>query len=384
MDYVRTVVIAANVESLIDEPGRIPSLVSALAKEITEQKPIFAAVHLQGLRTRNRGHDTLERLVKELDNQPEIEQFSHSREYHELENLGLCSLYFVKHEARPAMYDFQKREYWSIDGHRSEDAGRSNSVQKDRLSQGYGSNDDHPVGYMLTKWRLFDRPFIFVNLNLSRDHSPLDGLVKNHHGEGLSNRRRELQTIVDSVNKHVEDDALFLAGNFNFELEKEKFLKDQTHTTHAAQHEHNDNSGKLAKLEAIDMSGRRIFTVNPTKFDFHDLHDWVFGTCNGRLIRKYDRELDSFKNKLYEAPIYFSPTGPYGYDHKGNSDYFLRSTAPSWKERVLFNEQTWGMMHHDSFASSSIYYGLVGAGANVGENKPVALISTVCLKPVKW
>jgi len=381
MDYVRAVVVAANVESLIDEPGRIPSLVAAVAKEITEQKPIFAAIHLQGLKTRNRGHDTLERLVKEMDNQPDIEQFNHSREYHELDSLGLASLYFVKNEARPALYDFQKREYWSIEGHRSEDATRTNSVQRDRLSQGHGLHGDHPAGFMVTKWKLFDKPFTFANVNLSADDSPLDGVK--HSSEGSSNRKRELQTVVDVVHKFIDDDALFIAGNFNVEIDKEKLLQDQAHHVHAAHHEQKDDTGKLAKLEGIDMGGRKVFTVNSSKFDFHDMHDWVFGTCNGRLIRKYDHELNPFKSHLHEAPIYFSPTGPYGYDQKTNTDFFLRTTAPAWKERIVCNKKAWDMMHYDSFASSSIYYGVVGAGHHIGENKPVSMISTLCLKSAR-
>lgn len=76
--------------------------------------------------------------------------------------------------------------------------------------------------------------------------------------EGVANRRRELQMVVDVVNKFVDDDALFVAGDFNFQIDKEKFLQDQTHNTHAANHEHQDESGQLAKVEGIDMSGRVI------------------------------------------------------------------------------------------------------------------------------
>jgi len=204
--------------------------------------------------------------------------------------------------------------------------------------------------------------------------------VKNFPSEGVANRRRELQMVVEVVNKFVDDDALFVAGNFNFQIDKEKFLEDQTHSTHAANHEHKDDSGQLSKVECIDMSGRRIFTINSSKFDFHDLHDFVFGTCNGRLVKKYDHELNAFKNHLHEAPIYFAPTGPYGYDNKTDADFFVRHSAPAWKERIVFNKKAWEMMHYDSFASSGIYYGLVGSGAQVGENKPVSMIGTLCLK----
>lgn len=130
--------------------------------------------------------------------------------------------------------------------------------------------------------------------------------------------------------------------------------------------------GKLAKIEAIDMSGRvnnpvahninslsfltvklyfqKIFNVNANKFDMNELHDWLFNTCNGQLVRKYDQELQSFKGTLYEPNIYFLPTYPYGYDRKKDADFFLRTDCPAWKNRVVTNQKAWNMMHHVSYS----------------------------------
>lgn len=46
------------------QPDLISDWSTTVAKEITEQKPAFASVHLQGLRTKGLGLDTADQLIK--------------------------------------------------------------------------------------------------------------------------------------------------------------------------------------------------------------------------------------------------------------------------------------------------------------------------------
>ncbi|VDO95567.1 unnamed protein product [Soboliphyme baturini] len=64
MDYTRMVFVTGNVEFLIEEPARLTAWSEAVAKEVCEQKPMFAAVHLQGLGKQGRTNEFLERLTK--------------------------------------------------------------------------------------------------------------------------------------------------------------------------------------------------------------------------------------------------------------------------------------------------------------------------------
>lgn len=95
------------------------------------------------------------------------------------------------------------------------------------------------------------------------------------------------------------------------------------------------------------MYFKKIFVVDSNRFDLGDLHDWLFGTCNGQLIKKYDQELQQFKaGPLREANLYFGPTCYYDWNREQEADCFSRSDCPGWKNRILVNKQTWEMMHH--------------------------------------
>lgn len=120
----------------------------------------------------------------------------------------------------------------------------------------------------------FCRPFTFVNLNLSPELSPLDG-VKNvrsqfqcsekfekssctfqYPSDTVHKRRKEFETITESVQKASEHELVVFGGNFNCQIDKEKMLQDYLHHNHAANHEDEDGRGRLSKVEGIDINGR--------------------------------------------------------------------------------------------------------------------------------
>ncbi|KRY33618.1 Type I inositol 1,4,5-trisphosphate 5-phosphatase [Trichinella spiralis] len=263
--------------------------------------------------------------------------------------------------------------YVTVKGDLHESANQSKNVDFERI----GGNTENPVGFMMTRWLLHNKSFDFVNLILSPDNSPLDGCL-NWPSENSHRRRHEFSLILERLETYMNEECVVFFGNFNCSIDCERFLKDQMNLNKARIVENDNND----QLEAYDLSLRKIFTVTRTQFNFHENHDWLFGTCNGQLVRKYDCELEPFlKGSLYEPNIYFAPTDPYELGPTfGKEPNFVRTECPAWRSRVLINQRTREKIHHDSFSSSGLYYGLVGEAEYLGQSKPVAMICTICLK----
>uniref|UniRef100_A0A915IRP5 Uncharacterized protein n=1 Tax=Romanomermis culicivorax TaxID=13658 RepID=A0A915IRP5_ROMCU len=208
---------------------------------------------------------------------------------------------------------------------------------------------------------------------LTADQSPIDGCDK-WPSESAQLRQRQLLTIIDSLQGQDlwDEDATFLAGDFNCSLNKKKFLEDQMKSNHAALTE-NDTLSNAPKMEAGNLNGKKIFSLNAKKFDLLDMHDWLFNTCNGQLVRKYDQEWSDLKNNghglVTEHQIYFPPNWPLDYDRKAGKDFYPRTQCPAWRSRILTNQKAWDMMHKNSFSGSSVYYGIIGKNMDIGEHK---------------
>ncbi|KRX75976.1 Type I inositol 1,4,5-trisphosphate 5-phosphatase [Trichinella sp. T6] len=381
-DYTRMIFITANVASLMNESKKVLENWSAtVAKEIGDQKPVFAAIHLQGLNNINNNNNNnnnnsnsnssssfsnadefLNNLLREISSNPAMMEFDCCREVNAVDYLGMCNIYYCKAIAQPALYDYRMNSYVTVKGDLHESANQSKNVDFERI----GGNTENPVGFMMTRWLLHNKSFDFVNLILSPDNSPLDGCL-NWPSENSHRRRHEFSLILERLETYMNEECVVFFGNFNCSIDCERFLKDQMNLNKARIVENDNND----QLEAYDLSLRKIFTVTRTQFNFHENHDWLFGTCNGQLVRKYDCELEPFlKGSLYEPNIYFAPTDPYELGPTfGKEPNFVRTECPAWRSRILINQRTREKIHHDSFSSSGLYYGLVGEAEYLGQSK---------------
>ncbi|KRY33617.1 putative type I inositol-1,4,5-trisphosphate 5-phosphatase [Trichinella spiralis] len=394
-DYTRMIFITANVASLMNESKKVLENWSAtVAKEIGDQKPVFAAIHLQVRRKitlSSMPYNTINNTINVYSlhiayKSPVMKIRNFFKSCNDGVRLlprsecsglfgehGMCNIYYCKAIAQPALYDYRMNSYVTVKGDLHESANQSKNVDFERI----GGNTENPVGFMMTRWLLHNKSFDFVNLILSPDNSPLDGCL-NWPSENSHRRRHEFSLILERLETYMNEECVVFFGNFNCSIDCERFLKDQMNLNKARIVENDNND----QLEAYDLSLRKIFTVTRTQFNFHENHDWLFGTCNGQLVRKYDCELEPFlKGSLYEPNIYFAPTDPYELGPTfGKEPNFVRTECPAWRSRVLINQRTREKIHHDSFSSSGLYYGLVGEAEYLGQSKPVAMICTICLK----
>ncbi|KRZ10673.1 Type I inositol 1,4,5-trisphosphate 5-phosphatase [Trichinella zimbabwensis] len=357
-DYTRMIFITANVASLFNEPKKVLETWSAtVAKEIGDQKPVFAAIHLQGLNNINNNSNNnsnsnsnnsssstnadefLNNLLRGISSNPAMMEFDCCREVNAVDYLGMCNIYYCKAIAQPALFDYRMNSYVTVKGDLHEAANQSTNVDFEKID----GNAEHPVGFMMTRWLLHNKSFDFVNLVLSPDNSPLDGCL-NWPSENSHRRRHEFSLILERLETYMNEECVVFFGNFNCSIDCERFLKDQMNLNKARILENDNND----ELEAYDLSLRKVFTVTRTQFNFHENHDWLFGTCNGQLVRKYDCELEPFlKGSLYEPNIYFAPTDPYELGPTfGKEPNFVRTECPAWRSRVLINQRTREKIHH--------------------------------------
>uniref|UniRef100_A0A5S6QBG6 Inositol polyphosphate-related phosphatase domain-containing protein n=1 Tax=Trichuris muris TaxID=70415 RepID=A0A5S6QBG6_TRIMR len=377
VQYARMVFISANISFLAKESDEcVESWTNAVAKEISDQKPVFAAVHLQGLHRVENDSAFLDSLTRALYRHKDLTMFDAVREIYDLDSLGICSVYFVSSAAKPMLFDYKNRSYKPVDGNYTDSHLRSPNIDHERL----GKVDDDPVGFMMTRWMLFDKPFDFVNLVLNGERSLLDSCTK-WPSEGGEARQKFLNQILNKMETYIHEDAMIFAGYFNLSIDLSRLIKDQLFMHKAVIQENNRNN----VINAFDLSNRKLFTINDNEFNFYENHNWLFGTCNGQLIRKYDTEMKHYVgDRLFEPNVFFPPTDfyvPNSSEVENNyALHFSTTNSPGWRSRIVMNDRLRDRIQHDSFSSSSLYYGLVGEFEYISQSKPVTLIATIWLK----
>ncbi|CDW54969.1 type I inositol 1,4,5 trisphosphate [Trichuris trichiura] len=376
VQYARMVFISANISFLAKESDEcIESWINAVSKEISDQKPVFAAVHLQGLHRVENDSAFLDSITRTLYRHKDLTMFDAVREIYDLDSLGICSIYFVSNTARPLLFDYKNRSYRPVDGNYSDSHLRSSNIDHERL----GKVDGDPVGFMMTRWMLFDQPFDFVNLVLNGERSLLDSCSK-WPSEGGEQRKQFLNQILDRMDTYMHEDSMIFAGYFNMSIDVSRLIKDQLFLHKAVIQENN----RKDVINAFDLANRKMFTINDNEFNFYDNHNWLFGTCNGQLIRKYDTEMKNYVgDRLFEPHVFFPPTDFYTPNSDAESNdvlHFSTTNSPGWRSRIVMNERLRERIQHDSFSSSSLYYGIVGEPDYISESKPVTLIATIWVK----
>lgn len=419
-DYIRIVCLTANVSSFEEKPELLRDWIKEVAKEIGEQKPNIALIHVQGLplpqETRTGGEVfSPGKLYTSLVDHPDIERhFRGSRGFFETEPgseyTGLGSIYLFQDPRSVEIWNGSNNTFTPLQqGHEFFDRiSRNQSVSRlafpDKLNPSKPSGGLSSIfsgnkgpkekpqhnGFMATKWRILGRPFTFVNLALHSNPSVGFRDMGQKMSEGALVRRDQIQFMIQRLGQ--ENDSLenrIFAGLFNAELDQESLIHDLTKHMSAGQMDKVGPNGEVTSAEFYDFKGKPLLTLSDDQFDLHSSHDWYFGMCKGQMIKKFNNEItkDTFSgigSELHEPPIYFSPSAHYMYDKREDRDSFMRNRCPQWSDRIFMNDQAWDLAKYDSFSSSGLYYGIVGPNVFLGEHKPVALHATLCVKPPRY
>uniref|UniRef100_A0A915Q1R3 Uncharacterized protein n=1 Tax=Setaria digitata TaxID=48799 RepID=A0A915Q1R3_9BILA len=384
-------------------------------KEVWEQKPEFAVIHIQGLRNAENPDILSNKILKSiLYDAAEVQnQFKTSRSYFDTRETGLGSIYLFRNHDEVESFDrYSNSGYKSLrPGHQYEigarecdgfisntfnNASSSASNFSLRYEGDFYRNDSQrneksdgtkPVqsGYLMSRFRIYGRDFTFVNLSLHTvPFEDVKELVEQPETTKAARlRRNQIDTLLREIESEgLKDDSVLVAGAFNAQLFETHLLSDMASTQRATSYARRSSDGRLEGIEQRDRHGRSVLTVETHRFDLHSIHDWFFRLGRGQMVKKYNGELAQvvFAGKLLEESVFFQPSRHYGISKATGKEEFMKNLCPAWADRVLYNEKLSDLFRHDSFCASGLYYGLVAEKKFVGQHKPVALHATICLK----
>ncbi|VDM46507.1 unnamed protein product [Toxocara canis] len=390
-DYIKQVTVTGDVSAIVDDEHLLEEWCAEVAKEVWEQKPEFAVIHVQGLRAAENPDRLAEKIVKSILRDPvEISmQFSTSRAFMDTRETGLGSIYLFRSNEDIELFDrYSNTGYKSLrPGHQYEigarecdgfiastfGSGHSHYCKKNiekllyykkntemLFERNGGSRNERQsdipqqTGYLMSRYRIYGRDFTFVNLSLHAvPFEDINELVEQpEQTKAARLRQSQINLLLKEIESEgLKDDSILVAGAFNAQLFETQLLSS-------------------------------VVTVEHHRFDLHSIHDWFFRLGRGQMVKKYNGELAqvAFGGKLLEESVFFQPSRHYGVSKISGKEEFMKNLCPAWADRVLYNEKLSDLFRHDSFCASGLYYGLVGEKTFIGQHKPVALHATICLK----
>lgn len=145
-----------------------------------------------------------------------------------------------------------------------------------------------------------------------------------------------------------------------------------------------------------------VMTIGKKLFDCENLDEMFRASKNTDWLLELDNELDSFRNKLHEFRISFSPSYPFKEDETGGYSY-MKTRCPSWCDRILFNAAGNRIIYGKNFENNTkldaaldqkrriellqsqgdVIYRLMGNSVPMGDHKPVLLYCQLRLSPRK-
>lgn len=152
-----------------------------------------------------------------------------------------------------------------------------------------------------------------------------------------------------------------------------------------------NNNADDGNSNYIDGGGI-VMTVGKKLFDCENLDETFRATENTEWLLELDNELDSFKSKLFEFKISFSPSYPFKEDTSGGYSY-MKTRCPAWCDRILFNAAGCNIINSNNRSNNNdkqlttdsekriellqkqgdVSYRLMGNSVPMGDHKPVLL-----------
>lgn len=306
-------------------------------------------------------------------------------------------------------------------------------------------------GFMRTRWLLNNcQPIDLVNIHLFHDASNLVAMEATP-SPYAQNRQKALEFTLDKLSRplhgswvksHLQNAAtkqtidtelddtvpLFIFGDFNFRLDTNRVIQritdgvspivkksaDNSEVIEFVYHRRPDtktntdtpkqvddgclveerSSSRMVKTDKddgnsnyLDGSGV-VMTIGKKLFDCENLDETFRATKNTEWLLELDNELDSFKSKLFEFKISFSPSYPFKEDTSGGHSY-MKTRCPAWCDRILFNKAGCRLIYSKKNPryleeegegrierlqrDGDVIYRLMGNSVPMGDHKPVLL-----------
>ncbi|KAK6021928.1 hypothetical protein OSTOST_12389 [Ostertagia ostertagi] len=255
IDYIKQVFIT----------GDVSCIGKKWPKEIAEQKPEFAVVHVQGL---------------------------HSADDPDYISRGLGNLYLFRDHSAVQQFDrYLNTGYRQIRAGHDSIVGRSEAdgfirntfgEQPTARRQFYredGTRDisQQRTGFLLTRFRIHGKEMTFVNINLhSVPFEDVNEIVEQVQvTKAARKRNEEIETLLRELEAEgLRDDAIIVGGAFNAQLHETDLLTYLAKTQMVQTVAKKDDSGKVEAIEQYDRHGRvsSIFSSKNSHFQEQSAH----------------------------------------------------------------------------------------------------------------
>ncbi|XP_012942616.1 inositol polyphosphate-5-phosphatase A isoform X2 [Aplysia californica] len=388
-DCTKTMLITANVGSIFEEPDAMfAPWLKAFFQCIQTQKPGFVAIHCQEVGGKNyeASMQHVNQFIKTLLSCEELHKYDRARIFLDEDYTAsdkftaLGNMYFI-HEDVPdvLIWDFVDCKFVEVEG-REVLSGNIENVpikEKAKFPQYFFPEFKWSrKGFLRTRWSINNCIFDLVNIHLFHDASNIVAMESSPSVYSGNRQRALLHTLQRFENDKYSKVPLFIFGDFNFRLDSNILIKELTRKLVACQ-----TKGKKDQVNKIEYTeegnGKIVLTIGSKSFDYYEKHTDLFANMN-KWLHQFDTEFSSFRDRLFEFDISFSPSYPFCEDVADGISY-MKTRVPSWCDRVLLTHSVKDILNQD--ATNAAAYDLIGKDVCMGDHKPVYL--AVHMKPGK-
>ncbi|RWS12719.1 type I inositol 1:4:5-trisphosphate 5-phosphatase-like protein, partial [Dinothrombium tinctorium] len=350
-------------------------------KTVAELKPKFLALHCQEIGGKNYEESMIhvEDFVSTLLESEELQDFTHVKifldeDFTSLEKFtALGCLYFIHNSLNNVkLWDFEKQIFVSALGKEIFSGNIELVTTKEKVKF---PQDFFPEckwsrkGFIRTRWKLANTVFDLVNIHLFHDASNFLS-IESFPSPYTKIRQHALKYTLDKFSEDNYDKyPFFIFGDFNFRLDTGAVIKKLTNNS-SPFHIKSAKNGEIEKMVYNDTDSSLLLTLGKKEFDLINQDEIFCGSQNFKWLLEYDKELETFKERLFEFEINFPPSYPFTEDSKSST--YMKTRCPAWCDRVLLSKSAKGFIKTEE-NDSVVIYRTVGTTVPMGDHKPVLL-----------
>ncbi|XP_021369081.1 type I inositol 1,4,5-trisphosphate 5-phosphatase-like isoform X2 [Mizuhopecten yessoensis] len=379
--YTRVLLISANVGSIFEDPDHMLKLwLTEFLKTVQQYEPGLLALHCQEVGGKNyeASMQHVNSFVKSMLGCEELQKYDRVRVFLDEDYTAadkftaLGNLYFIHESIDDVMiWDFVDCKFVPVLG-REVLSGNIENVQikeKAKFPQDFFPDFKWSrKGFIRTRWNIRNCLFDLVNIHLFHDASNIIAMQTSPSVYSNNRKAALLHTLQRFEKDQYDKVPMFIFGDFNFRLDVHQLVSSLTSKTKT--HQTKGKKDQIAKIVySEEGNGKTVLSIETKGFDHHDKHAEVFSK-KAKYLRPYDKEIYSYKDKLYEFDISFAPSYPFSEDITDGLSY-MKTRCPSWCDRILMSSSAKNIVvNEDKYQPR---YDIIGKEICMGDHKPVYL-----------
>lgn len=382
----RLLLVTANVGSLFEEFGdelRI-NWIGSFHKLVVQHKPSFIALHLQevGGKTYDVSKNVVASFFEDLYKPENFQDYFSiqsfvDEEYADVKYTAMGCMYFIHKSLKGHLqqWNFHDNRFVDIFDERnlSQITNETSLLQKFKFPLSCYSKNQKRLprkGFTWSKWRLFNKVFILLNIHLTHDACNIE-ITRESPTKYSGYRKSSLEFLIEKL-KNVDCDHQLLFGDFNVRPDTKALLEHLMGSKAVRETFGEDSESSkphTVVYKSCNGSTKDLLKIKERLFEFSDYE--AFNQHHDHQLLKFDKELDwLLKDKYTELPIRFRPTYPHKENPKDEGIYsFGNVRCPSWCDRIIVDQEL-----YNQSPKTSMLYDTFGEEVALGDHKPVFMV----------